>query len=294
MIRWADVVHLTGVYSHPTIPTLLLCSYDRKPLMWSPRGSLQDWKHGRKKLLKSVYATLARTAFNADLTLLDCTSREEADESMRRFKQLHSVVIPHGIDGIPEPIERYRMPSGILRILFMGRLHRIKGIENLLEAIRSVQIPVRLSICGDGEKDYRESLYRSAEDLVGKGLVEFAGHLEGSEWSSAFNSNDVCIVPSYTENFGMTVLEALAHGVPVIAGKGTPWSGLPDRGCGMWVDNDPDSLASAITEIAAMDLRDMGERGRQWVKEEFLWSRIASSMADAYRELLDRGAGRRS
>jgi glycosyltransferase involved in cell wall biosynthesis len=63
--------------------------------------------------------------------------------------------------------------------------------------------------------------------------------------------------------------EALAHSLPLIAGKGTPWSGLEERGAGLWVENDAQSLARAIEKVAALPLPEMGARGRAWVKEAF-------------------------
>ena len=86
----------------------------------------------------------------------------------------------------------------------------------------------------------------------------------------------------------MVVAEALAHSVPVIASKGTPWQRVEKMGCGLWVGNDPNSLARAIRQMSAMPLREMGQRGRQWMQDEFSWDRVARDMAELYRNLIAR------
>jgi len=84
----------------------------------------------------------------------------------------------------------------------------------------------------------------------------------------------------------MVVAEALAYGVPVIVSKGTPWKRLEEIGCGLWVDNDPESLAKSIEQMSRMPLREMGQRGREWMAKEFSWPLIAEKMTDLYKSLL--------
>jgi glycosyltransferase involved in cell wall biosynthesis len=84
----------------------------------------------------------------------------------------------------------------------------------------------------------------------------------------------------------MVVAEALAHGVPVIASKGTPWSGVEAHGCGLWVENDPAALAAAIERMSRMPLGEMGERGHRWMEEEFTWETVAREMLRLYGKLL--------
>ena len=103
-----------------------------------------------------------------------------------------------------------------------------------------------------------------------------------------FENSDVAVVPSFTENFGMVVAEALAHAVPVIASKGTPWQRLEETGAGLWVDNSPKSLARAIEQMSRMPLREMGENGREWMKKEFTSKTTTKQMRAAYESLIAR------
>lgn len=84
----------------------------------------------------------------------------------------------------------------------------------------------------------------------------------------------------------MVVAEALAHGVPVIASRGTPWEAVEDEGCGLWVDNAPQQLARAIERAGAMDLAAMGARGREWMRREFSWDVVSANMMRVYRSLV--------
>jgi glycosyltransferase involved in cell wall biosynthesis len=86
----------------------------------------------------------------------------------------------------------------------------------------------------------------------------------------------------------MVVAEALAHGVPVIASRGTPWKELVERQCGLWVENDPSSLAKAITEMRGRNLGQMGKNGRQWMEHSFSWVAVAGRMHAVYSNLVSR------
>jgi glycosyltransferase involved in cell wall biosynthesis len=94
------------------------------------------------------------------------------------------------------------------------------------------------------------------------------------------------VVPSHGESFATPVTEALARAVPVIASRGTPWSRLTEKGCGLWVDNSPESLADAIDQMRAMPLEEMGLRGREWMTSEFSWDKVARDVCNAYSEIL--------
>jgi glycosyltransferase involved in cell wall biosynthesis len=287
MIRWADVVHLTVVYSPPTIPTLMLCRLIGKPVVWSPRGSLQRWDGATRKLTKHVWEFVCNLFCKVDQVTLHFTSESERVGSAGRIKRARSVVIPNGIEQPGNYAPRDWQPGGKLRLLYLGRLHPIKGIENLLHALSNTTQEVTLKLYGDGDPDYRHSLRVLAKKLNLDDRVQFNEHVSGEAKRNCFLNTDVCIVPSFIENFGMVVAEALAHGVPVIASRGTPWQRAEEIGCGLWRDNDPTSLAEAIMQIKTMPLVEMGEKGRVWVEKEYSWPRIAEKMLHVYQKIFN-------
>jgi len=122
--------------------------------------------------------------------------------------------------------------------------------------------------------------------------VEFSPPLEGAEKWAAFDEADLFILPTYSENFGIAVAEALASGVPVITTKGAPWEGLHTHHCGWWTDISTAAIASALHEACTSDpatLQAMGARGRDWMHRDFSWDRIAHEMTAAYDWLLGGG-----
>lgn len=285
--RWAEVVHLTAVYSFPTIPTLLTCRALDKPLVWSPRGALQRWEGSTRPMLKYFWESVCRAVAPSRL-ILHATSEDEARESKIRLPGVETVMIPNGVE-IPDSITH--VPgNGRIRLLYLGRLHPKKGIENLLVACKVLQedrqMPCSLTIAGSGDPRYAKFLVARIEELELSQQVRTFGDVKGDDKRKLFERTDIVVVPSYTENFGMVVAEALAHGVPVIASKGTPWQRLEEMGCGLWVDNDPEGLARAIEQMSQMPLHETGHRGREWMAKEFAWPLIAEKMTDLYKSLL--------
>lgn len=287
MIAWADIVHLTAVYSPPTIPSLLISRIKRRPVVWSPRGSLQRWRGVTRPMAKHVWEAVCNTLVVPERCVLHVTSEEEARASANRIPKARTVLIPNGIDIPLAAKNRQWCPGGRLRVLYLGRLHPIKGIENLIAALPKLESTgVSLTICGEGDPAYKESLVRKTVELGVVDMVSFRGHVNGEAKTAAFTVADVCVVPSYVENFGMVVGEALAHGVPVIVSKGAPWAGIESHDCGLWVENTPDCLAAALKVIWKRDLADMGSRGRAWIEREFSWHKIADEIFSVYDGLL--------
>jgi glycosyltransferase involved in cell wall biosynthesis len=284
-VAWADVVHLIAVYSFPTFPTLAYCRRLRKPLVWSPRGSLQRWDGSTRVATKVVWERVCRMLAAKDRVVLHTTSEEEARQSQARFRDLRTVIVHNGVE-LPERVRRSG-PTAELRITYLGRLHPIKGIENLLDACKLMEgdaDPWHLTIAGGGEGDYPNVLKSKVEELELRARVEFMGEVSGEAKENLFADSDVLVAPSYVENFGMVIAEALAHEVPVIAGRGTPWQGLEANGCGSWVENDAPSLAATIRRMRTLPLRDMGRRGRCWMQREFSWEAVSTQMLAVYRD----------
>ncbi len=284
LVQWADVVHLLGVYNFPTIPTIFMCRALNKPLAWSPRGALQRWAGTRRRRLKASWEAACRAVLS-DRVVIHTTSASEANQVRERIPA-RVVVIPNGVDL---PIEIRHVSGANIRLLFLGRLDPIKGLENLVQAcalLKSGNLRFDLTIAGVGEKNYEASLHELVSQHALNERVSFVGAADESDKVQLFANADVLVLPSHSENFGIVVLEALAHEVPVIASHNTPWADLERKGCGLYVANEPHALAGAIQAMAKRDRGAMGEAGRRWVEEEFGWTAIGRRMLDCYGELL--------
>lgn len=290
MVRWADVVHLTGVYSTITLTTLLACRLLHRPLVWSPRGALQSWEGNSRPGLKRWWDGVCDLLIRHGACWLHVTSLEEAGASSNKLPKAEIAIIPNGVEVPVGHAARSWRLEGRLRLLFVGRLHQKKGVENLLHALTLPgAAEASLVVCGAGEQRYVEEIQTLVKSLGLEGVVRFAGHVVGDAKEAAFRDADVCVVPSVTENFGMVVAEALIREVPVIVATGTPWAGVNTHKCGLWVESSPGSLARAISEMRERNLSEMGKNGRNWMIQDFSWASIADKMAQLYRAIsLDR------
>lgn len=172
-----------------------------------------------------------------------------------------------------------------LRIGYLGRIHPRKRIERILYAVDSLlDKEIEIMIIGDGDPCYMQYLQEEVQRLQLKQVV-FTGFLNGEEKKRALKMLSYLIVPSDFENFGNIITEAMVHGIPVIASKGTPWQELNMHHCGWWVDNDVDTLAATIREALALSEEEriaMGKRGQQLVKENYSVEMVALKMKELY------------
>ena len=282
------IVHVSPVYSLPAIPTMFWTRVMRKPLVFSPHGSFQTYTkavgHWRKAAVNLVLRTLWDKRW-----IVHVTASNELVESLGAIGATRHVMIPNGV-RIPDVIEREYRNGGVLRLLFIGRLHPKKGIENLLLALETLKghglDPWVLEIAGTGEEPYVAQLVKQVENSGLSLKVKFVGLLDEDARTAAYLSADVVVVPSFIENFGMVVAEALSYGCPVIASKGTPWSVLNETGSGIWCGNSPEELQQAICAIANRDLANMGKNGRALVQSRFSSSASAKAMLECYEQLV--------
>ncbi|MEM9356595.1 MAG: glycosyltransferase [Pseudomonadota bacterium] len=296
-VKAAEVIHVTGVYSFPTVPTLLLASIASKPVLWSPRGALlatNKWKSVKRPRLKLIWEKACRLALKNDTTLVHATSQAELEANFSRLPGLQGIVIPNGViapETIAQPSRmapQQRGKKSELRLIFIGRLDPIKALDNLIASLSLLPRGfANLRVFGSGQCAYERHLRNLVAAAGLDELVEFEGHLEEDRKSQAFAEADVCIIPSHVESFGMVVAEALAHGVPAIISKGVPWSDVQARNCGILTDNSPRGMARAVLEISRRDRRTMGLNGRRWMQKEFDWSTICDRFFEVYCAMID-------
>jgi glycosyltransferase involved in cell wall biosynthesis len=177
--------------------------------------------------------------------------------------------------------------------LFLSRIHPIKGLLELVDAWGQVR-PAgwRMVIAGPDEGGRRAVVEAR---VLAQGLASdfaFVGAVDGAEKTALYQSADLFILPSFSENFGVVIAEALACGVPVITTKGTPWAGLQTHRCGWWIDLGKDALVDALREatLTPAEVRqEMGERGRIYATSTFDWHAIARDMLAVYQWILGCG-----
>jgi len=123
------------------------------------------------------------------------------------------------------------------------------------------------------------------------GQTTFTGMLLGSQKMSAFRDADVFVLPSYTENFGIAVVEAMASGLPVvISNKINIWREVAEARAGLVVNCDVHEISNALLTLLVDPIRgkEMGKRGRRLVEKRFTWETVGEQMVQVYRQILSR------
>lgn len=283
-----DIVHLHGIWP-PFYHRFVIAARKRQiPIVWSIHGMLSPWamKYKRWKKIPAWWLWQKRDLKSA--AVLHVTSEREIEWVRAQGFTNRIVNIPLGTklpDAVPA---RAHKPK---RLLFVGRVSPIKALDNLIRAWDLVRpADWALRIVGNDERGYQASLVRLVEELQLGASVEFPGPKFGTDLEEEYRNADALVLPSHTENFGAVVADALAWGLPVITGKGTPWKEVvvgsgSGSGSGWWVENDPENLAKALRELMALsdeDRRAMGERGRELVMEKYSWAAIAEQVKSVY------------
>jgi glycosyltransferase involved in cell wall biosynthesis len=149
-----------------------------------------------------------------------------------------------------------------------------------------------LKIAGPDDGGHLDSVMSLIQELGVSSCVEYVGVVDGAEKSALYRGADLFVLPTFSENFGLVIAEALSYGVPVITTRGTPWSALEEFACGWWVDIGVSPLISAIRAAVQLSDRErqaMGVRGRRYV-ERYSWDGVAKQMACLYTWVVEHGA----
>jgi glycosyltransferase involved in cell wall biosynthesis len=171
----------------------------------------------------------------------------------------------------------------------------VKGLEMLLSAWTAIAADFsdwELVIAGPLKGAYPESMQTLAREMRAP-RVKFAGEVLGEAKRFLLSSAALFVLPSYSENFGMAVAEALAHGLPVITTTGTPWAAISSHNCGWYIAPDKTALRDTLREALNRPLpalHEMGRNGQAWMQRDYSWGRVAEMMQQSYVWLLTGGA----
>ncbi len=286
-----DILHNHGLWMMPNVYPGWVRRGAHCKLLVSPRGTLSDWAMGLNAFQKKIFWRFlqAQTLQRADC--FHATAESEFQDIRRQGFKQPVCILPNGI-GVPtlaaKPIDGRR------QLLFLGRIHPIKGIENLLRAWQAVEPRFTdwdLLIAGPNNGGHLAEMQALAAQLRLE-RVAFSGPLYGEEKLRAYRAADLFVLPTHSENFGMTVAEALAAGTPAIVTQGAPWGGLEKHGAGWWIEIGVDPLVACLEQALATPsehLAEMGRAGREWMLRDFSWEQIGTQLAVVYGWLLEGG-----
>ncbi|MCZ6675188.1 MAG: glycosyltransferase [Verrucomicrobia bacterium] len=287
-----DLVHLHSVFLWPTWAAARVANQSGVPYVVSPRGMLvKDLVRRKSKLLKLAWTKLIERHTLVSASAIHVTAEKELD-GLRRFDFDLPVVwtVPNGLNGpdVSALKNADDFPGTTQFALFLGRINWKKGLDRLIEAWKDVP-NATLLIAGNDEESYQSNLERLATKFGVAERIRFVGMVQGESKWRLFRDAELFILPSYSENFGMSVLEAMFMGCPVVV---TPEVGLAEAiaesKAGLVVAGDPTSLSREIGKLLgdADRRQEMGANGRRLASTRYSWRRVAGQMVDKYETIV--------
>jgi glycosyltransferase involved in cell wall biosynthesis len=288
-----DIIHNHSFWMASNIYAGFVAKNSKIPLVNSPRGTFSDKALSRSKWKKRIVSLFGQKAALNNTSCFHVTSSHEVSDTNKVKPNTPIAQIPNGID-VPQLASITSLNLKRKKLLFLGRLHQIKGIENLIEAwgqLEALFPDWDCEIVGVGKLDYVESL-KSIIVSMGLDRIRISDAVYGEEKVKKFQEADLYVLPSFSENFGMTVAESLVNNTPVITTDRTPWQKLDIKNAGWCIGVGVQPLVNVLN-LALLknkeELFDMGVRGRIWMITDFSWEKIAQDMIALYKWLLKTG-----
>jgi poly(glycerol-phosphate) alpha-glucosyltransferase len=297
-----DVLHLHGLWMHPSAAALGYTRRTGRPHMVSPHGMLDPWARQNSGWKKRIVSALYESANLESAACLHALNTAEAAAIRECGFTAPICVIPNGVElpdpsAEPPPIPWWaKAAPDVKTLLYLGRLHPKKGLPKVLTAWSRLDPALRggwrLLIAGWEEHGHQTALRRLAATLNIEASVTFPGPLFGQDKKAAYHHSDAFILPSVSEGLPVVVLEAWSYGKPVLM---TAACNLPEgfeAGAAVSIEPEEESIRAAIHALITMDdasRRQMGANGLALAKSRFSWPVIAEEMAEVYRWLSEAG-----
>lgn len=283
LIRQYDVVHDNGIWLPFNHAVALACYKVGVRRIVSPHGAMMPWIMAQRRWKKQLgwWLYQKRDLHKADLVL--STAPLETDALRKAGYSGKVTEIPLAVDA-PGPVAP-RTEKSVRQALFLSRIHPKKGIQDLIGAWKKLSPPGwRLVVVGPDELGLRAEL----ETMSNGANIVWLGPLFGEDKLRILQESDLYILPTYSENFGVSVVEAMLMELPVLTTTETPWTSLDKDGIGWVIRPGEDSLLPALESALTTEtdeLRKMGHAAREWAAGRFTWDVVAQQVEQAYERL---------
>jgi len=253
-IKKTDQVHLSSFFFFPNLLFLIVSIIYNKRVFLSPHGELLNPALKNKYWKKAPYLFIMN--FFLKRVVVHVTSVQEALVIKHIFPHSTVRIIPNLFE-LENPLNMEKLNQ----FLFLGRICKIKKIENLILACSLSKYflsnKYNLLIAGPTDNeylDYEAKLKNLVESCNLVSNIKFLGEVNSPKKEELLSQSKALFVVSDSENFSNVVVESLAQGTPVIASKGTPWESLIEKKAGFWIDNTPESIAVKMDKLILMNI----------------------------------------
>jgi len=307
LLRWLsrhgkefDLAHIHALFSPVSTAAAMVARWQKLPYILRPLGTLDPADLRKKRRLKQVYAALLEGPNLAGAAGIHFTSAQEAKISERFGTHSPDLVIPLGVTPpvmLPQGQARIRwgVPEDRSLVLFMSRIDPKKGLNLLIPALeRLLGLGVNFHFVMSGmnpqDPDYENKIQEQIQASTLSSHTTITGFVTGELKAALLQDADLFVLPSYYENFGIAVAEAMVAGTPVvISDQVYIWEDVKGAEAG-WVGP---CEVEALTGLLREALQDAGERQRRGVNAQeyalrnYSWEAIAQQTIQAYRQILE-------
>lgn len=283
-----DLIHVHGLWTWHNIAVSSYVKERAVKLIVSPHGMLSPEALSYSKKIKELLALCVQRPLLGRADALHATCDEEVKDISRFCLNPRVALIENGVyDTMLGPLRPERQKY----FLSVSRLHHKKGLDLLLHAWKvseARELGYELIVAGPDEQGYRAKLERIIEKEAIKG-VSIIGEVYGAEKDRLMAGAHCFLLPTRSENFGLTVAESLLNATPVVCSKNAPWQELETNGCGKWIDLSIEDIRASLNFYArksTWEIEIEGKRGRDWVLSTFHWDKIVGRYCSLYNNVL--------
>ena len=295
-IRNYDLLHIHGIFSYAPTIAMVIAHHQKVPYIITAHGQLNEWSLQQKTFKKQLYINLIAKYFLNHSQSTHFTSVAEQKEASPLNLTSSSFVLPLGIYppqrilNAREKLKKHlNIPTDEPIILFLSRLHPKKGLDYLIPALGKLShYRFTFIIAGSGDLDYENELKTLVTTHGIKEKTYFAGFVKGEIKDLLMQGADIFALTSYSENFGISVLESLAAGTPVIITPGVALSDIvQQQHLGYVTELNINDIATTIQNFLdhPQAAKKMGDSARKFILDNYTWDSIALKMISVYQEI---------
>ena len=295
-----DAIHVHTIFSYIPTVAMAIARLRGIPYLTTPHGMLCEWSLQQKTQKKQAYLKLIERSNLDGSQSIHLTCQQEQDDVRRLNFKSPTFVLPLALTDTPSPIpnaanllrQKLNCPLDEPIILFLSRLHYVKGLDYLIPALgKLTHRQFTFVIAGSGTPEY-EAEIQSLLRLSGiEDRTYMVGFVEGEQKNLLIQGANLFALTSHLESFGLAVLEALAVGTPAIVTTGVALATIVrDNDLGYVSDLDIDAIATTLDRYLTdpEQAKVMGDRARQFVLDNYTWDYIAPNLIRVYQSTIDR------
>jgi glycosyltransferase involved in cell wall biosynthesis len=294
-----DIVHTNAIFSYPVIAAHWACQFHKVPYVATPHGMMESWALSYKAWKKKFYFQFLEKPALETAKGMQMTASTEAININTLGLKTPLFCVPNGIHAedfasLPNPeifYDKFPETQNKTLIIFLGRIDPKKGLDLLAPAFAKAyqKFPdTHLIVAGPDNTGFLSTAESYFMETGCRDAVTFTGMLTGSIKYAALAAAKIYVAPSYSEGFSMSVLEGMAAGLPCVITTGCNFPEAAEAQVASVVDINTDSIANALIQLLKDDqeAKEMGDRARQFIMENYTWDQVAQKMISVYEDII--------